>query len=61
MKNHKFQPGDFVQLKSGGPKLTVDSYCFGNNINYCCIWFDGFKFIKEIFSEEAIQKYPENT
>lgn len=31
------QPGDQVQLKSGGPIMTVESV---SGVNVACIWFD---------------------
>ena len=34
------QKSDVVQLKSGGPKMTV-SWCEGEEA--CCQWFDGPK------------------
>ena len=42
----EFKKGDVVRLKSGGPKMTIDSvdeYGSGNksNIRAICIWFDG--------------------
>ncbi len=33
----KFSKGDVVQLKSGGPRMTVDDLD-GNRVG--CIWFD---------------------
>jgi uncharacterized protein YodC (DUF2158 family) len=38
-----FQPGDVVQLKSGGPKMTIDhTYTNAYNIRGAwCTWFDG--------------------
>jgi uncharacterized protein YodC (DUF2158 family) len=32
-----FQPGDVVQLKSGGPAMTVD--CIQEDGTLWCIWF----------------------
>ena len=42
----EFKKGDVVQLKSGSPRMTIDSveeYGSGNNSNIraICIWFDG--------------------
>jgi uncharacterized protein YodC (DUF2158 family) len=33
----QFNPGDVVRLKSGGPKMTIDSK---DGEDYFCIWFD---------------------
>ena len=42
----EFKKGDVVQLKSGGPKMTIDDigeYGSGNSshIRASCLWFDG--------------------
>lgn len=38
----EFQPGDVVQLKSGGPKMTVDRVAeFNGVLNVWCEWFEG--------------------
>jgi len=37
-----FQPGDVVQLKSGGPKMTVESLDQPKGEAYCS-WFEGGK------------------
>ena len=36
MAEHKIVPGDVVQLKSGGPHMTVNSI----DGNIYCTWFD---------------------
>jgi len=46
-----FKVGDIVQLKSGGPKMTVDKI-FGDS--YRCIWFSGSKREVGDFSAESI-------
>jgi uncharacterized protein YodC (DUF2158 family) len=35
----EFRAGDLVQLKSGGPKMTVDFYREELDV-YICSWFD---------------------
>lgn len=37
----QFNPGDVVQLKSGGPRMTVDTVEAGPI--YKCVWFEGEK------------------
>ena len=35
-----FKPGDVVQIKSGGPAMTVIGYSeFVNNNSILCLWF----------------------
>jgi len=55
----QFKPGDIVVLKSGGPKMTVDSIS-DNNIS--CIWFADNKAesrtFKEITLREPITRIP---
>ncbi len=52
-----FQPGDYVQLKSGGPGMTAEGYdpLFGV---YYCEWFDasGYRHIEQ-FAEAALKRY----
>jgi uncharacterized protein YodC (DUF2158 family) len=35
-----FKVGDVVQLKSGGPSMTISKYYEYNN-RYSCVWFKG--------------------
>lgn len=37
MASENFQAGDRVQLKSGGPVMTIDS---SNEGSWWCVWFD---------------------
>ncbi|WP_027186805.1 YodC family protein [Desulfovibrio cuneatus] len=53
----KFKIGDLVQLKSGGPKMTVNSVTFP--LSCTCVWFAGTKSNKENFNYEALQSYVE--
>lgn len=35
-----FKPGDTVQLKSGGPVMTIESMEAGEGVTYAlCVWF----------------------
>lgn len=34
----QFKPGDVVELKSGGPQMTI-SYISGDKVD--CVWFEG--------------------
>jgi uncharacterized protein YodC (DUF2158 family) len=40
MAKAQFKAGDVVQLKSGGPKMTVNGPSTGNQQVINCSWFD---------------------
>lgn len=52
-----FKIGDIVQLKSGGPKMTVNERTPGGNFR--CAWFAGNKMETGVFAPEAITSYVE--
>lgn len=58
---HKFNPGDIVQLKSGGPAMTVSaintSYDSGEFKGYYCEWFKGASKERAHFEEDTLQTY----
>lgn len=55
MADEQFKPGDVVQLKSGGPQMTISFY--QNDLgSYVCQWFVKTKLEEGIFSPEAIRK-----
>ncbi|MCY4305755.1 MAG: DUF2158 domain-containing protein [Aestuariivita sp.] len=59
---NEFKTGEFVQLKSGGPKMTVEQTpdkIFSDNF-YIYTWFSGAKHSRAKFSEETLQKYVED-
>lgn len=58
MIGKKFNPGELVQLKSGGPKMVVEKWNGMNNA-YSCSWFAGPKHNKTLFSEDALQHFQE--
>lgn len=49
-----FKPGDIVKLKSGSPKMTVDSV-YGNTIT--CVWFDNTVCKKQDINADALEPY----
>lgn len=51
----KFNSGDIVQLKSGGPEMTVKSYAVHHEA-FECQWFAGKKLEKGYFVEESLIK-----
>ncbi|MCB8421762.1 DUF2158 domain-containing protein [Klebsiella variicola subsp. variicola] len=52
----KFEDGTRVQLKSGGPIMTVDSYD-ENTQKYLCEWFKDGKLYKESFRETSLEEF----
>ena len=52
----EYKIGDIVQLKSGGPGMTVDDGKIGANVQ--CVWFrlDG-SLCRETLSLDAVQLY----
>ena len=51
-KQAKFKVGDTVQLKSGGPEMTVER-AFDDH-DYRCQWFAGKKLEAGVFPEESL-------
>jgi uncharacterized protein YodC (DUF2158 family) len=49
-----FQVGDVVQLKSGGPKMTVDGYEDGLVV---CVWFEKTDRKSSPFREATLMMY----
>jgi uncharacterized protein YodC (DUF2158 family) len=55
----KFKSGDAVQLKSGGPKMTVTRPTDYKQGHYECKWFAGSKLNEGTFAEDELQPYQE--
>jgi uncharacterized protein YodC (DUF2158 family) len=56
MAGEQLKPGDVVNLKSGGPKMTVTAV--GDNygtMTVWCAWFDGKKKLVDTFAIEAVE------
>ena len=59
----KFAKGELVQLKSGGPSMTVDScpsapdYMGKKQGFYMCVWFKGATRDAAHFEEHLLQAY----
>lgn len=52
---NELKEGDVVMLKSGGPKMTVETigqYDYENKAY--CTWFDGNKKVSDLFKLEAL-------
>jgi uncharacterized protein YodC (DUF2158 family) len=48
-----FQPGDIVRLKSGGPKMTVETV---DDTGVYCAWFVGDKVEGRAFQKHVPEK-----
>jgi len=54
------QAGDTVQLKSGGPKMTVERIGSSADSNaVLCFWFEGHKLHEQWFKPTSIRKFEE--
>lgn len=52
----KFKKGDIVQLKSGGPPMTVaNPQAYVDEVT--CVWFAGAKREEVNFEQEVLQTY----
>jgi uncharacterized protein YodC (DUF2158 family) len=49
-----FQIGDVVQLKSGGPYMTIENFSDGGNA--FCVWFDGTERKTGSFNPRTLMK-----
>jgi uncharacterized protein YodC (DUF2158 family) len=60
-KTVTYQIGDIVQLKSGGPKMTVkeNSAMVGGDL--LCQWFSGSKLNHGYFDPETLQRVEDAT
>ncbi|REG57628.1 uncharacterized protein YodC (DUF2158 family) [Paraburkholderia sp. BL6669N2] len=52
---NKFKIGDIVQLKSGGPEMTVQTLPSATFRQYKCQWFAGKKLEAGGFPEESLE------
>ncbi|URK88597.1 DUF2158 domain-containing protein [Rhizobium sp. RCAM05350] len=51
-----FKVGDLVQLKSGGPPMTVQEW-HGAMSKYQCVWFKGASHENGYFTEGSLHLY----
>jgi uncharacterized protein YodC (DUF2158 family) len=63
VKVNEYSVGDVVQLKSGGPLMTVHSIGdyspTGPNPGLHCIWFDKATKNEDVFDPRAVELYRE--
>ncbi len=56
-----FEIGEVVQLKSGGPLMTIHSIGdyspTGPNPGLLCVWFDDKKKVEDVFDPRAVERY----
>ena len=55
----QFKVGDVVQLKSGGPQMTVKNYGqYGYNVEEecLCVWFEKDTVKEAVFAEALLKK-----
>jgi len=58
----ELEVGDIVQLKSGGPKMTVDEVERGGDPDrILCRWFAGSKHEHGAFKKQTLTKILENS
>lgn len=60
--NRDLKIGEVVQLKSGGPLMTIHgigdySMSSGFNPGILCVWFDSNKKVEDIFHPDALERY----
>jgi uncharacterized protein YodC (DUF2158 family) len=51
----KFQVGNIVKLKSGGPDMTVQVVYDDAKVTYRCQWFAGKKLESGSFPEDSLE------
>jgi uncharacterized protein YodC (DUF2158 family) len=56
MPTPAFKGGEIVQLKSGGPAMTVEGLNQGTG-GWVCSWFVGSELKREQFRAEALKPY----
>ena len=52
--------GDLVQLKSGGPKMTIERLMPSGD-SFKCTWFSGNKHNTEVFRKDALVPFVEES
>lgn len=60
MSEHGFSEGDIVQLKSGGPRMTIKGIgkygMVAKKDNALCEWFDGKQRKEDVFEFHSLEK-----
>jgi uncharacterized protein YodC (DUF2158 family) len=55
--SNEIRVGEIVKLKSGGPKMTVESSFNDAHGKRCvrCVWFDKDKLMRDAFQIDAVE------
>ena len=66
MSDTKFQRGDLVILRSGGPVMTVEreslwSRTSATPTSVVCAWFDGPRKMQQSFSMDSLKAAPDQS
>ena len=61
MSHRVFTSGDMVQLKSGGPPMTVNRVLGVSGGELVCVWFDGTEMKSGRFHHEAVESAGHNS
>ena len=60
MSESRLKPGDVVQLRSGGPKMTIQDIGLydiaGTTYNALCVWFEGTKPMEKVYDLAVLKK-----
>jgi uncharacterized protein YodC (DUF2158 family) len=53
----EIKAGEIVKLKSGGPKMTVETVFNDAHAKRCvkCVWFDENRLVRDVFQIEAVE------
>jgi len=58
MSKQRFKSGDVVELRSGGPRMTVRSYDPPDSEEVTCEWFDKtHNLCSKSFNQDTLQNY----
>lgn len=55
--SNEIKAGEIVRLKSGGPKMTVESVFNDAHGKRCvrCVWFDENRLARDVFQIESVE------
>ncbi len=59
-EKREFEVGEIVQLKSGGPLMTIKEWCRVYK-GWTCQWFEGQRLRDASFAENQLKRPPKDT